>query len=135
MPPVELEQAWQAGLVDRWGYSIRQAPHVLDEADVTQRLWIAHNRILIPHVEEERAVFERLVMEKASTAALEGLIRRDDDVIEIGSLAWLVDTGRVRIGRERRVRLQAFRDLRNDLAHRRPVSDRLLRHVTAYLGF
>lgn len=33
------------------------------------------------------------------------------------------------------MRLQAFRDLRNDLAHHRPVSDRLLGEVTADLGF
>jgi hypothetical protein len=135
VPPVEVERAWQDGLVDRWGYSIRPAPHILDESGVTQRLWMAHNRILIPHVEEERAVFERLVMARASSAALEGLNRRDDDIVEIGSLAWLVNTGRVRIGREPRMRLQAFRDLRNDLAHHRPVSDRLLREIAAYLGF
>jgi hypothetical protein len=134
-PPVEIERAWQDGLVDRWGYSIRHAPAVLNEANVTQRLWMAHNRILIPHVEEERAVFERLVMARASTNALEGLNRRDDDIVEIGSLVWLVSTGRVRIKREQRDRLQAFRDLRNDLAHHRPVSDKSLREITAYLGF
>ena len=70
VPPVELEKAWQEGYVERWGYSIRHAPHILDEASVTQRLWMAHNRILIPHVEEERAVFEREIMAKLTAPLL-----------------------------------------------------------------
>jgi hypothetical protein len=96
---------------------------------------MAHNRILIPHVDEERAHFEQLVLATATPRALADLDRRDDDIIEIGSLAWLVDTGRVDIGREERPRLKAFRDLRNALAHRMPVTDQLLHQIVEYLGF
>jgi hypothetical protein len=32
----------------------------LEDIHVGQLLWMAHNKILIPHVEEERATFERL---------------------------------------------------------------------------
>lgn len=136
VPPADLEQLWRDGLIDRWGYSIRQAPHTLDDSAVAQRLWMAHNRILIPHVDEERADYERLILARASMASLEGLRRRDDDdVIEIGSLAWLVDTGRVDIGRQARLRLRAFRQLRNDLAHCRPIADELLGQISAYLQF
>lgn len=134
-PPTELEQAWRDGLVDRWGHAVRRAVYATDEADVAQRLWMAHNRTLIPYVDEERADYEQVILKKASRSALEGLRRRDDDIIEIGSLAWLVDTHRVDIGKTDRERLQAFRDLRNDLAHRRPIGDELLRRITGYLQF
>lgn len=134
-PPAELEQPWRDGLVDRWGHSTRWAPHTLDDKAVTQRMWMAHNRILIPHVDEERAHFEQLILAKATPRALADLDRRDDNIIEIGSLAWLLDTGRVDIGRDQRRRLQAFRDLRNALAHREPVADQLLHRIVGYLEF
>ncbi|CAN1557168.1 hypothetical protein MCEMAEM6B_02489 [Mycobacteriaceae bacterium] len=136
LPPTELEQFWRDGLVDRWAHSIRLAPSALLEADVNQRQWMAHNRMLIPHVDEERAEYEDLILARASPASLDGLRRRDDDdIIEIGSLAWLVASGRVDIGRERRLRLLAFRNLRNDLAHRRPAADELLGRIINYLQF
>jgi len=134
-PPPELERSWREGLVDRWGHSIRWAPNTLDGAAVTQRLWMAHNRILIPHVDEQRVDFERMIRAKATRYALSDLWRREDDIIEIGSLAWLVDSGRVDIGKEHRLRLQAFRDLRNDLAHRRPIADELMQTITGYLDY
>jgi len=133
-PPAELENDWRAGLVDRWGLGIRSAPHTLGDKEVAQRIWMAHNRTLIPYVDEERAYFERVILRKASLRALDGMRRRDDDIIEIGSLAWLVSSRRVDIGKEARLRLQAFRDLRNDLAHRRPVGDKLLSKILGYLG-
>jgi hypothetical protein len=134
-PPSELEQPWRDGLVDRWGHSIRWAPHTLDDKALTQRIWMAHNRILIPHVDEERTYFEELILAKATPRALADLDIREDDIIEIGSLAWLIDTGRIDIGRDHRRRLQAFRDLRNALAHREPVADQLLHRIVGYLDF
>lgn len=132
-PPAELEQLWRDGLVDRWGQSIRLAPHALDEQGIAQRQWLAHNRILIPHVDEERSHYEQLVRKSASQQALEDLHHRDDDIIEIGSLAWLVEVRGVDIGRRERLRLQTFRNLRNVLAHRAPIADELLRQVLEYL--
>lgn len=135
-PPAELEQSWRDGLVDRWGHGIRRAVHVTDQADVTQRLWMAHNRVLIQYVDEERADYEQMILAKAPRAALDDLRHReDDDIIEIGSLAWLVSSRRIDIGKAHRERLLAFRDLRNDLAHRRPIGDELLRRIAAYLEF
>ncbi|MEU2254430.1 hypothetical protein ABZ540_14815 [Nocardia xishanensis] len=134
-PPAELEQPWRDGLVDRWGQSIRWAPHTLDDAAVTQRLWMAHNRILIPHVDEERSHLVELILKKATPQALEGLFRRDDDIIEIGSLVWLVEARGVDIDRRNRQRLHTFRDLRNNLAHRKPIPDGLLRRAIDYLEF
>ena len=135
-PPEELEQLWRDGHVERWGHSIRLAPSSLDDSQVSQRLWMAHNRILISHVDEERAAYQQLIISRASLASLDDLRRRDDDdIIEIGSLAWLVETRRVNVGREEKLRLQAFRDLRNDLAHCKPIADDLLRLINNYLGF
>lgn len=134
-PPMELEQSWRDGLVDRWGHGIRHAAHVMDESDVTQRLWMAHNRVLNQYVDEERADYEQMILSKAPRNAIQDLHHRDDDIIEIGSLAWLVESRRVDIGRAHRERLLTFRDLRNDLAHRRPIHDELLRRVVSYLDF
>ncbi|MEV3963537.1 hypothetical protein AB0M34_22040 [Nocardia sp. NPDC050193] len=134
-PPVDLEHEWRDGLVDRWGHTLRNAPATLDDKAITQRLWMAHNRVLVPHIDEERAEYEQRIRRKASSRALADVRRRDDDVIEIGSLAWLVDTGRVDLGRDHRRRLSAFRVLRNQLAHRVPVNDRLLAGIMAYLEF
>lgn len=134
-PPAELEQPWRDGLVDRWGHGVRRSAYVSDEADMTQRLWMAHNRILNQYIDEERADYEQRILARASSTALTDLRPRDDDIIEIGSLAWLVETRQVDIGKAHRERLQAFRDLRNDLAHRRPVGDELLRRIFGYLEF
>ena len=134
-PSAELEQPWRDGLVDRWGHGVRRAVKATNDADITQRLWMAHNRILIQYVDEKRADYERMILAKVSRAALDVARPRDDDIVEIGSLAWLVDTRRVDIGKAHRERLQAFRDLRNDLAHRRPVGDELLRRIFGYLEF
>lgn len=133
-PPPDREEAWQAGLVDRWGHTVRRSPRVLDDKDITQRLWIAHNRTLIPLVDEERGHYEQLILQAARPHALADLDRRDDDIIEIGSLAWLALTGRVAITRDQTDRLCAFRDLRNDLAHRVPINDELLKRAVSYLG-
>ncbi|MEV0436130.1 hypothetical protein [Nocardia sp. NPDC050413] len=135
MPPAALEQAWSDGRVERWGHSIRWAPHTLDVAEVERRVWLAHNRTLIPYVDEERARYERMIRPKATPQALAGLDFRDDDIIEIGSLKWLVESGHVDIGREDKRRLRAFGILRNNLAHRRPVPDALLQEIVGYLDF
>ncbi|RBO92475.1 hypothetical protein DFR74_103118 [Nocardia puris] len=132
-PPADLEESWRDGLVDWWGQSLRWAPAVLDTTAISQRLWLAHSRVLMPHVDEERAHFERKIRIKATERALSGLFRRDDDIIEIGSLAWLVEYRGIDIGVHERGRLQAFRDLRNVLAHRNPVPDELLRRIADYL--
>lgn len=134
-PPLDVERGWRDGLVDRWGHTVRDAPATLDEKAITQRVWMAHNRVLVPHIDEERTEYEQRIRAKASSRALTDLRRRDDDVIEIGSLAWLVETGRVDLGRDHRQRLSAFRLLRNHLAHRIPVNDGLLTRIVTYLEF
>lgn len=134
-PPTDLEQAWQDGLVDRWGHTTRSAVGATSGTDIDHRLWMAHNRVLIQFVDEERADFERMILSSASRTALEGLRYGAGDIIEIGSLAWLVDTRRVDIGKEHRLRLQAFRDLRNNLAHHKPIEDDLLKRIVDHIGF
>lgn len=132
-PPAEYENWWRDGLIDRWGHSARVSPVLLGEKEVAQRQWIAHNRTFMPFIDEERDHFERKVVAAARPSVLEEVHRRDTDIIEIGPLAWLVNTGRVVIGRPEEKRLSAFRDLRNDLAHRIPVNDALRRRIIGYL--
>ncbi|MGV9709573.1 hypothetical protein ACWDTI_02765 [Gordonia sp. NPDC003424] len=133
IPPPELERDWRDGFVDRWSHSIRRTPAGLDDKGITQLLWFAHNRVLMPHIDEERDHFERLILAKTSAQQLADLRRRDDDLIEIGSLAWLADSGRVSLDRDDRDRLRTFRNLRNDLAHRIPINDDLRVRVVRYL--
>ncbi|QDC13202.1 hypothetical protein [Rhodococcus ruber] len=135
LPPADREEAWQKGLLDRWGHSLRRSPRVLDDKSIDQRIWMAHNRALISHVDEERAHYEEIVRREARKQVFDELDRRDDNIIEIGSLTWLVASGRVRVSRDDRERLCTFRDLRNDLAHRVPINDELLMKVAGYLGF
>lgn len=134
-PPVDRQDAWQNGLLDKWGHSLRRSPRVLDDKSMDQRTWMAHNRVLISHIDEERAHYEEVILRKARQRIIDELDRRDDNIIEIGTLAWLVSTGRVDVNRDDRDRLCAFRDLRNDLAHRVPAKDELLAKVAEYLGF
>lgn len=134
-PPVELEEQWRTGVVDQWGHQIRWATYILDDSRIQRLLWLAHNRTLMLHVDEERVHYEAMLLPKAAPHVLEGLWRRVDDIIEIGSLAWLVETGRVDVSRAHRTRLSAFRDLRNLLAHRTPVDDRLMKQIAGYLEF
>lgn len=134
-PPTRQEHAWRSGLLDQWGYTTNRSPRILDGASIRQRLWLAHNRTFIAYVDEERAHYEAIIRKRASQSALDDLDRRPDDIIEIGSLAWLVSSGRVSMSRsDDRDRLYAFRDLRNDLAHRVPVNDILRVRITRYLG-
>lgn len=133
IPSADREKGWRDGLIDRWGHSLRHSPRILDDKGIAQRLWLAHNRTLIPLVDEERAHFENLILSVAKPHALDDLDRRDDDIIEIGALAWLATSGRVTIGRQNTDRLCTFRDLRNDLAHRNPVNDTLRKRIIGYL--
>ncbi|AYF78426.1 hypothetical protein D7D52_36525 [Nocardia yunnanensis] len=133
-PPARQEQAWRAGLLDQWGYSTNAGPRILDHAAIRRRLWLAHNRALTAYIDEERSHYDSLIRKRAPQRALDGLDRRSDDIIEIGSLAWLVSTGRVSLRTEDRERLYAFRDLRNSLAHRTPVNDGLRIRIVRYLG-
>ncbi|PXW30383.1 UNVERIFIED_CONTAM: hypothetical protein DES50_108193 [Williamsia faeni] len=134
-PPAKRQQAWQDGLLEQWGHTTNRSPRILNDAAIRQRLWLAHNRTLIVHVDEERAHYEQLLRRKASHRALATLDQRDDEIIEIGALAHLVVAGWVDIDRVDRDRLYAFRDLRNALAHRTPVDDTLRARVIKYLGF
>lgn len=134
-PPAELEKSWREGMVDWWGHGVRWTAIAADNDEVRRRLWMAHNRALIQYVDEERAHFEEMILKKAARDTLNDLRHRDDDIIEIGSLAWLIETRRVDLGKADRERLQTFRNLRNALAHRKPVGDELMRRVVSYLEF
>lgn len=135
-PPLSMQDAWRHGRVDRWGQHIRFAPHVIDEAEIRRRMWLAHNRALIGHVEEERAYFEKIIRSVVSDADLAKLDSRSDQIIELGPLLWLShNASSVRLSRADERRLSHFRRLRNDLAHQIPVSDAVLATTQTYLAF
>jgi hypothetical protein len=133
-PPNVIEQAWRRGQIERWGYGIRISPLILSDSEIRKRVWLAHNRTLMPHVEDERGHFEIVFRERASQAVLDEVVR-GDDIIEIGKMKQLVDDRTVDIGKTERERLQFFGRLRNKLAHRDCVDDPNLNLAAKYLDF
>jgi len=133
-PPVDLEQHWRHARVERWGYSIRHSPMTMEGSEIKRRVWLAHNRTLMPHVDDERGRYEAIIRGKVRPEVIEDVVR-DDDIIEIGALKKLVNTRVVDIGKTERLRLQFFGHLRNKLAHREPIDDATLRQTVQYLGF
>lgn len=131
-PSIELEQLWNSGRIEWWGHSLRRGPSYLTSAQIRQRVWLAHNRTLIAHVDDERARFENQVRDLIPEHLQDRYIR-NDDIIEIGPLKRLVDQRVVVMDIEQRTRLQIFWRLRNDLAHRNPIDDILLQRVLGYL--
>ncbi|MCF8572139.1 hypothetical protein L5G32_17915 [Gordonia sp. HY002] len=99
-PPPPVQNSWRTGQIDRWGHHIRWAPQAIDEAEVHRRLWLAHNRALISHVDEERAHFEKTIRDMISAADLATLDDPCCQIIEIGSLCWLSHKASVRLSRE-----------------------------------
>ncbi|HMS73941.1 hypothetical protein [Gordonia sp. (in: high G+C Gram-positive bacteria)] len=134
-PPPPIQDAWRTGRIDRWGHHIRWAPHAIDEAEVHRRLWLAHNRALIGHVDEERTHFEKTIRDMISDTDLATLDDPSSEIIEIGSLYWLSHKASVRLSHEQKRRLRHFRDLRNALAHQTPLNDVQLDATRTYLAF
>lgn len=133
-PPADVEDNWNDGEIEWWGHGLKRGPAHLGPGDLRQRVWLAHNRTLMSHVDDERAQFEQKII-KAVPERLRTQYVRDDDIIEIGSLKRLVDQRVVFLSSGDRARLHSFWRLRNDLAHRNPVEDELLTEIFSYLKF
>lgn len=133
-PPVELEEHWRNAKVEKWGHSIKDSPVTMSDAEISKRAWIAHNRILMPHVDDERGRYETMVRRRLRADVIADVVR-GDDIIEIGQLKRLVDDRVVDLGKKERLRLQFFGRLRNKLAHREPIDDQSLKQACNYLGF
>ncbi|MEO6089965.1 MAG: hypothetical protein ABIQ18_43335, partial [Umezawaea sp.] len=139
-PVGELRSAWACGLVDVWDGQIRVSPVVNGalpyEVDLDVLVWRGQYRALMPIIDGYRALLERKVVARASMAVLAELDREvkvegrpglDQDsrtLLELSSMSWAVRTGRVRLPRPDSILLHCLRDIRNALAHHRPLTDR-----------
>jgi hypothetical protein len=146
-PVVELRQAWTAGLVDLWDGEVRTSP-ALDGVpgtaeEIATLVWRGQNRALTPLIDGLRAQLEEQVRSRASNAVIAELTReRGNDIaeagherstLELGTMAWAVATKRVHISKADRDRLFCLRDIRNALAHLRPLNDIDIEHIAAVL--
>jgi hypothetical protein len=139
-PPARLLPIWAQGLVQLWDGQVHAdyaiiADHLRD-VDLHTKLWRGQNRGLATVIDEYRGWFENIVRSRASMSLLAELTgsEREDyrmdhhdvpdprrSVLELGPMAWAVGTGRIRIPRADL--LFCLRDIRNMLAHLRPVPD------------
>jgi hypothetical protein len=141
-PPHEIRAAWALGLANTWEGQVRISPAVSGgrkyAADLDALIWRGQNRALTPLVDEYRARLEETVRSRASAAVLAELTREDRQesrgggpsperngrtTLELGGMAWAVGTGRVRFPRADADLLYCLRDIRNALAHLRPLTD------------
>jgi hypothetical protein len=148
-PPLQFRTTWARGLLELWDGQIRpnHAIIALNERDddLRAKVWRGQNRALTPFIDEHRARFENLVRSRASMTVLAELTRsewrdRPDDhdtdprrtALELGPMAWAVGTRRVRIPGANL--LFCLRDIRNLLAHLRPLDDQDLDRLIRLLS-
>jgi len=138
-PIGELRSAWACGLVDIWDGQIRVSPVVNGvlpfEVDLDALVWRGQHRALMPLIDGYRAQLEKKVVARASMAVLAELDRepkvdgrpglnQDKRIfIELTSMEWAVRTGRVRLAPKDATLIRCLRDMRNALAHHRPLTD------------
>lgn len=139
-PPQELRAAWRSGAVDQWEHETRVSLGARDTAKDTVMLdrlvWRAQNRVLMPLIDESRARLERIFLSRAGKDVLRGLAEQERDrrsprrseqqPFEIGTMYHAVRSQKVRLPDKDRECLYLLRDIRNALAHLRPITDREL---------
>ncbi|MFI9812133.1 hypothetical protein [Saccharothrix variisporea] len=135
-PPAELRPVWDAGLVDYWDGQLRISPvangSTPSSANLASLVWRGQNRALTTIVDGHRARLEARVRSRASLAVLDEMSRGtappgqdtgERTILELGAMAWAVQTSRVRLSAAERELLFRLRDVRNALAHLRPLDD------------
>lgn len=128
-PPKESLEGWRHGRIERWGGAPRIGPVDFSEAEIKRRLWIAHSRILMPVVDEERAKYEDRFNSIATIEMMDRNREKGGGLIEIGILKDLALRKLVRLPQEDEDALRRLTRLRNRLAHRDPATDELISFV------
>lgn len=139
-PPAPLVEAWDEGGAGFWHDSVHIAPAnaALDSLGVDRLVWSAQARVLLPWIELQR---DRLVRHAVELLGEERFREETDkhvrvpyegareDVLEIGSVAFLLS----RVWRDTRPRYtdtaHALRKARNGLAHLTPMSNQAIRDI------
>ncbi|MEV6242478.1 hypothetical protein [Lentzea sp. NPDC051838] len=147
-PPQALRSAWRRGVVDRWDRRIRISPAAklssAEHGDLDTLVWRGQSRALTPLVDGCRARLEKVLRDNASKSVIEVLEREQDThdrrrtrsrqgTLELGAMAWAVSSRRVQLSRPDADLLFCARDVRNSLAHLRPLPDEELDRLAAVM--
>ncbi|MEU7476345.1 hypothetical protein AB0A63_10200 [Lentzea sp. NPDC042327] len=145
-PPHALRAAWRRGVLDRWDGRVRVSPAAkvaaAERGSLETLVWRGQSRVLTPIVDDCRARLEKALRSKASKAVVEEIERGQDfterrrtrdGTLELGSMAWAVGTGRVRLSQPDTSLLFQARNVRNALAHLCPLTDEEVDGLAAVL--
>lgn len=131
-PPPSLIGAWSAGEVQLWRDRIRVHSSVVAPTDpgiLLRRAWAGQVASIFPDIEMERSRLARLVRDEAVRRSLPTVFEVASgepvpvDELELGPLMAYVSSNRaLRIAERHRRMLRELRQVRNDLAHLRPVA-------------
>jgi hypothetical protein len=130
-PPDQLLDPWDQRTVDGWhhGYCVAGYLLVAEPERLSQVVWAAQARVLLPWIEERRSGLHARISKALGAKRLAAiLLDRFDPPIAEGSLAEIGTLDRVArmcIGStdtELRDAARRLRDARNSLAHLRPLS-------------
>lgn len=131
-PGPALAEHWDRGLIEAWHERVELSPAVAiaSSESLSQRIWTAQSRVLLPWIEQKRQLLEKLVSDELGQEpfmhAIEDANRGrdydkiDPECVEIGPLFGIVRT----YLRRKESWLSAARRLkeaRNDLAHLKPI--------------
>jgi hypothetical protein len=129
-PGAALLDDWDAGLVGAWHERVELSPALAVSRGtmLSQRLWTAQSRVLLPWIEVRRQHLEDLVRDELGKDGFNGAIeyanrnREHDqiapDAVEIGPLHWIVKTY-LRRKDDWLTAARRLKDARNDLSHLR----------------
>lgn len=130
VPQEQLISAWNAGLVESWGGAVEWHPSIAlaeGPSPAIQRVWLAQVKELFPLIEIERTRLAGWLDREAERGGMprildvDGLAVEIED-LEIGQLVRYLGCYReVRVPADRMRLIRSLRELRNHLAHRRPV--------------
>jgi hypothetical protein len=130
--PIQLEAAWEAGLLDcvDGGIFVHSVALALHEShtEIRRRVWRGELEVLLPLVEERRLDLATTLSNRGDVVFLnqDGGVISDIGALEIGPLAWHIL--RLRTPDARVLQRQAtwLRDIRNALAHGHTVDTLML---------
>jgi hypothetical protein len=140
-PPNSLLAEWSAGAVEFWsgGPATHTGLHLDSVEELSRRVWAGQVARVLPFVEFERvkqAEFIAALLERAGGVSQQWERDNGPDVaaLEIGSLVACVHAHGVRVPNDRWQLIHGLRDLRNDIAHLRPVKPSRIRALRTQAG-
>lgn len=140
-PPTSLLAEWSSGAVEFWNGApaTHTGLHLDSLEELSRRVWAGQVARVLPFVEFERvkqAEFVAALVDRAGGVSPQWERDNGPDIaaLEIGSLVACVHAHRVRIPGDRWQLIHGLRDIRNDIAHLRPVKPSRIRALRSQAG-